>query len=62
MTKEKRNIQSYNITIDFLKAMVSDKKQQIKCEPNEPMWEEELIQLQRTIGLVEMDKESIMEE
>ena len=62
MTKEKRNIQSYNITIDFLKAMVSDKKQQIKCEPNEPMWEEELIQLQRPIGLVEMDKESIMEE
>ena len=62
MTKEKRNIQSYNITIDFLKAMVSDKKQQIKCEPNEPMWQEELTQLQRTIGLVEMDKESIMEE
>tara|TARA_R100000734_G_C3298911_1_gene89786 strand:- start:788 stop:976 length:189 start_codon:yes stop_codon:yes gene_type:complete len=61
MTKEKRNIQSYNITIDFLKAMVSDKKQQIKCEPNEPMWQEELTQLQRTIGLVEMDKESIME-
>ena len=62
MTKEKRNIQSYNITIDFLKAMVSDKKQQIKCEPNEAMWKEELTQLQRTIGLVEMDKESIMEE
>ena len=62
MTIVKRNIQSYNITIDFLKAMVSDKKQQIKCEPNEPMWKEELTQLQRTIGLVEMDKESIMEE
>ena len=62
MTKEKRNIQSYNITIDFLKAMVSDKKQQMKCEPNESMWKEELTQLQRTIGLVEMDKESIMEE
>ena len=42
--------------------MVSDKKQQIKCEPNEAMWKEELTQLQRTIGLVEMDKESIMEE
>ena len=56
---ENRNIQSYQTTIDFLKAMVSDKKQQIKCEPNEPMWKEELTQLQRTIGLVEMDKESI---
>lgn len=56
---ENRNIQSYKTTIDFLEAMVSDKKQQIKCEPNEPMWKEELTQLQRTIGLVEMDKESI---
>ena len=57
-----RNIKSYNTTINFLKEMVSEKKNQIKCEPNEILWKEELTQLQRTIGLIEMDRESIFQE
>jgi len=48
-----------DITLEFLENMVSEKKKQIKCEPKEPMWKEELTQLERTIGLIEMERESI---
>ena len=46
------------ITIDILTDMVRDKKRQIFDEPRQPMWQEELQQLERTIGLVEMEKQS----
>ena len=46
------------ITIDTLTDMVRDKKRQIFDEPNQLMWQEELQQLERTIGLVEMEKQS----
>jgi len=48
-----------DITLEFLENMVSEKKKQIKFEPKEPMWKEELTQLERTIGLIEMERESI---
>ena len=48
-----------DITLEFLGNMVVEKKKQVECEPNEPMLKEELTQLERTIGLVEMEKESI---
>ena len=38
--------------------MVTAKNRQIEIEPKESMWKEELIQLERTIGLIEMDRES----
>jgi hypothetical protein len=38
--------------------MIIDKKNQIRDEPTEPMWKEELIQLERMTGLVEMERES----
>ena len=46
------------ITIDILTDMVRDKTRQIFDEPRQPMWKEELQQLERTIGLVEMEKQS----
>ena len=48
-----------DITLEFLGNMAVEKKKQVECEPDEPMWKEELTQLERTIGLVEMEKESI---
>ena len=47
-----------NITLNFLEDMIVDKKDQIRDEPEEPMWKEELIQLERMTGLVEMERES----
>ena len=34
-----------DITLEFLGNMVVEKKKQVECEPNEPMWKEELTQL-----------------
>lgn len=50
-----------NLTIDFLENMVTEKLKQIKSEPNEPMWKDELEQLYKTISLIEGDKESYEE-
>ena len=47
-----------DLVINFLETMVTAKKRQIEIEPKESMWEEELSQLERTIGLIEMDRES----
>ena len=48
-----------NITLNFLETMVTAKKRQIEGELYySPMWEEELSQLERTIGLIEMERES----
>ena len=47
-----------DLVINFLETMVTAKKRQIEIEPKESMWKEELIQLERTIGLIEMDRES----
>jgi len=50
-----------DLVINFLETMVTAKKRQIEIEPKESMWKEELIQLERTIGLIEMDRESYEE-
>ena len=50
-----------DLVIDFLETMVTAKNRQIEIEPKESMWKEELIQLERTIGLIEMDRESYEE-
>ena len=47
-----------DLVINFLETMVTAKKRQIEIEPKESMWEEELSQLEITIGLIEMDRES----
>ena len=47
-----------DLVINFLETMVTAKNRQIEIEPKESMWKEELIQLERTIGLIEMDRES----
>ena len=41
--------------------MVTEKLKQIKYEPNEPMWKDQLQQLYNTISLIECDRESIEE-
>ena len=50
-----------DLVINFLETMVTAKKRQIEIEPKESMWEEELSQLEITIGLIEMDRESYEE-
>jgi len=47
-----------DLSINFLKNMATAKKRQIELEPTEVMWREELTQLERTIGLMEMERES----
>ena len=47
-----------DLVINFLETMVTAKKRQIEIEPKESMWKEELSQLEITIGLIEMDRES----
>ena len=42
--------------------MITAKEQQIKDEPNEPMWKDELSQLLKVSGLLDMEKESWEEE
>tara|TARA_R110000868_G_scaffold175765_1_gene412979 strand:- start:345 stop:536 length:192 start_codon:yes stop_codon:yes gene_type:complete len=53
-----KQMHKLNITLSFLEDMIIDKKNQIRDEPKEPMWKEELIQLERMTGLVEMERES----
>ena len=48
-------------TLDFLEGMVTEKLKQIKYEPNEPMWKDQLQQLYKAISLIECDRESIEE-
>ena len=47
-----------DITLEFYGNMATEKKKQVECEPNEPI-KEELTQLERTIGLVEMEKSQL---
>ena len=44
--------------IDVIEYMITAKEQQIKDEPNEPMWKDELSQLLKVSGLFDMEKES----
>jgi len=44
--------------IDVIEYMITAKEQQIKDEPNEPMWKDELSQLLKVSGLLDMEKES----
>jgi hypothetical protein len=53
-----KQMHELDLVINFLETMVTAKKRQIEIEPKESMWKEELIQLERTIGLIEMDRES----
>ena len=48
-------------TLDFLEGMVTEKLKQIKYEPNERMWKDQLQQLYKAISLIECDRESIEE-
>ena len=50
-----KQMHKLNITLNFLEDMIIDKNNQIRDEPKEPMWKEELIQLERMTGLVEME-------
>tara|TARA_B100000900_G_scaffold410099_1_gene427229 strand:+ start:2498 stop:2677 length:180 start_codon:yes stop_codon:yes gene_type:complete len=50
-----------DLTIDFLEDMVTEKLKQIKHEPNEPMWKDQLQQLYNAISLIECDRESYEE-
>tara|TARA_R100001510_G_C7510034_1_gene110101 strand:- start:51 stop:233 length:183 start_codon:yes stop_codon:yes gene_type:complete len=52
---------SMYITLDFLEGMVQEKLKQIKYEPDEPMWKDQLQQLYKAISLIECDRESIEE-
>ena len=53
--------QKMYITLDFLEGMVTEKLKQIKYEPNERMWKDQLQQLYKAISLIECDRESIEE-
>ena len=48
--------------IDVIEYMITAKEQQIKDEPNEPMWKDELSQLLKVSGLLDIEKESWEEE
>ena len=54
--------QSMYVALDFLEYMVQEKLKQIKYEPDEPMWKDQLQQLYKAISLIECDRESIEEE
>jgi hypothetical protein len=53
-----KQMHELDLVINFLETMVTAKNRQIEIEPKESMWKEELIQLERTIGLIEVDRES----
>ena len=53
-----KQMHELDLVINFLETMVTAKKRQIEIEPKESMWKEELSQLEITIGLIEMDRES----
>ena len=44
--------------IDVIEYMITAKEQLINDEPNEPMWKDELSQLLKVSGLLDMEKES----
>ena len=44
--------------IKVIEYMITTKEQQVKDEPNEEMWKDELSQLVRMTGLLDMEKES----
>lgn len=48
----------FKITLETLKGMLKDKKQQIQNEPYCELWLDEATQLTRAIELVEMESEA----
>ena len=46
------------IAIEVIDNLVKVKHEQIKQEPNEPIWKDELSQLLKISGLLDMEKES----
>ena len=47
------------ITLETLKCMLKDKRQQIQDEPHCKLWRNEETQIMRVIELVEMESEEI---
>ena len=52
------SITDLTTAINVIEYMITAKKQQIKDEPNEPMWKDELSQLLKVAGLFDMEIES----
>jgi hypothetical protein len=46
------------IAIEVIEHLIDVKHEQIKQEPNEPIWKDELSQLLKISGLFNMEKES----
>jgi hypothetical protein len=46
------------IAIEVIENLIKVKHEQIKQEPNEPIWKDELSQLLKISGLLDMEKES----
>ena len=59
MNKEIMSSQTkIQIAIEVIDNLVKVKHEQIKQEPNEPIWKDELSQLLKISGLLDMEKES----
>ena len=51
-------VMNMNIAIKVINHLIDVKYEQIKQEPNEPIWKDELSQLLKISGLLDMEKES----
>lgn len=52
-----KDTEKANQSISFLEKMIEAKKEQIKNEPNEPIWKDELRQLMGAHELIKMELE-----
>jgi len=51
----------FDITKKVIKNSILMKQDQIKNEPNEPIWKEELFQLYGSLELISQDEESVLQ-
>ena len=51
-------VKDIHIAIKVINHLIDVKYEQIKQEPNEPIWKDELSQLLKISGLLDMEKES----
>ncbi len=51
-------VKDIHTAIKVIEHLIDVKYEQIKQEPNEPIWQDELSQLLKISGLLDMEKES----
>ena len=58
MINSENTVKDIHIAIKVINHLIEVKHEQIQQEPNEPIWEDELSQLLKISGLLDMEKES----